>query len=223
VVKMPNEFVTLTRAKRGVTDSSISTQRNAIRKAAIRLFNSWGYEATSVKRIAQALNMAAANLYNYYASKEDLLFDIMRCQLQQVLARERRIVEDHQHPAERLRALASDLVMHDLSDPLDAFVGRHDLRGLTGAHRETITEMMGAVRSIWIATIAQGTSEEAFMKDDPKLAALVVLGLCSSVSSWYTPTGEYTSEQVANYAAESAVRCITVRDLLEKVEKRGAE
>ena len=208
---MASDLVTLTPAKRGAPDASTGTQRDTIRKAAIRLFNSWGYEATSVKRIAQALNMAPANLYNYYASKEALLFDVMQCQLDQVLARERRIVEEHQHPAERLRALAWDLVMHDLRDPLDAFVGRHDLRGLTGARRETISEMMAAVRSIWIATIAQGAAEEVFIGEDPKLAALVSLTTCSSVASWYVPTGEYTPDQVADHAADSVVRSLAAR------------
>ena len=220
---MASDLVTLTPEERGIPDSNSTTHRDTIRKAAIRLFNGWGYEATSVKRIAQALNMAPANLYNYYASKEDLLFDVMRCQLDQVLARARRIVEEHQHPAERLRALAWDLVMHDLRDPLDAFVGRHDLRGLTGTRRETISEMMAAVRSIWIATIAQGAAEGAFMQVDSKMAALVVLTLCSTVASWYLPTGEYSPEHVANYVADSVVRSLAERPLAERAGHRGAQ
>lgn len=216
---MASDLVTLTPGKRDAPDGSISTQRDTIRRAAIRLFNSWGYESTSVKRIAQAMNMAPANLYNYYASKEALLFDVMQCQLDQVLARERRIVEEHQYPAERLRELAWDLVMHDLRDPLDAFVGIHGLRGLTGARRETISEMMAAIRSIWIATIAQGAAEGIFIGDDPKLAALVVLTMCSSVASWYVPTGEYAPDRVADHVADSVVRSLAVRPVPEQAGK----
>jgi len=47
----------------------------AIRSAALRLFDQEGYEATTVEQIAAAANISRATFFNYFASKEAVVFD----------------------------------------------------------------------------------------------------------------------------------------------------
>ena len=53
------------------------TRRQQIEDAASALFRERGYAATSVRDIAQALNLQGGSLYAHMASKEDVLWSIV--------------------------------------------------------------------------------------------------------------------------------------------------
>lgn len=57
------------------------TKRRAILKAAARLFASQGYDRASMAEIAAACGVSKALVYHYHANKDQLLFDIIRSHL----------------------------------------------------------------------------------------------------------------------------------------------
>lgn len=159
-----------------------------------------------MKQLAGALKMATANLYNYYPTKEAILFEVLEHQLLAVIDRNRTIMAKKTEPEETLASLVYDLVVNDLNDPLAAFVGIQGVQGLSGDNLAYISELMSQIRSIWISVIARGKAKGVFRMQDPKLCALSILSLCSSVSTWYRPDGGYTPEYVADGVSEMALR-----------------
>ena len=56
-------------------------KRIAIRIAAARIFAAQGVDRASMSAIAKACGISKALIYHYYASKAELLFDILACHL----------------------------------------------------------------------------------------------------------------------------------------------
>ncbi len=69
-------------------DALTSDRRSQILKVSARLFAEYGFENTSVRQIADEVNLLAGSLYHHFATKEDILHEILQEPL-------RRIVEDN--------------------------------------------------------------------------------------------------------------------------------
>src|SRR3990170_8458369 len=59
-------------------DRRRTNMRERIKQAATELFFEHGFEATSVRMIADACGITAGALYNHFSTKEALLFDIVQ-------------------------------------------------------------------------------------------------------------------------------------------------
>ncbi len=80
-------------------------KRTAILKAAAQTFAREGIARASMGQIAEACGISKANIYHYYASKNDLVFDILETYLRSL--RDRVCAQPHagQTPKDRLHSL----------------------------------------------------------------------------------------------------------------------
>jgi AcrR family transcriptional regulator len=184
------------------------SQRDRIRQTAATLFVRRGYQVTSMKQLATALGMVPANLYNYYPSKQAILFDVLDAQLTTFIARQSAIVKSGRDPVETLRGLAYDLVMEDLQDPFAATLTHHALEWLTGRARKQVRKQLVQVREMWLDTVRKGQKAGRFHPGRPNLATLTILTLCSFVSNWFDPAGALSAHEVADYTAAAVLRCV---------------
>src|SRR3954452_9334333 len=87
-----------------MTATSDTPRRIQIEEVASALFRERGYAATSVRDIAQALNLQGGSLYAHMASKEDVLWSIVVRAAERFNAEVGPIAGDAaRDPAERLR------------------------------------------------------------------------------------------------------------------------
>ncbi|MGB9382082.1 TetR/AcrR family transcriptional regulator [Candidatus Binatus sp.] len=79
--------------------------------AARRLFDRKGYDATSMENVAARAGLAVGTLYNYFPSKEELLFAISRADTEPLLRIGKAILADPpDDPAEAIGALTEVMV-----------------------------------------------------------------------------------------------------------------
>jgi len=96
--------------------------RTAITEAALRLFRENGYEATTMRAIAQEAGVSTGNAYYYFGSKEELVQQFYARNQVEHLAACRRVLESETEFAARLRGTLHALV--DVMEPYHAFAAR---------------------------------------------------------------------------------------------------
>src|SRR5450432_835499 len=79
--------------------------RQEILRAAARLFQQQGYDATSMNDVAASLKLSKGGLYHHFQSKDEILFEIMNHAMELTQERVLAPVRSIADPVERLRAL----------------------------------------------------------------------------------------------------------------------
>jgi AcrR family transcriptional regulator len=96
--------------------------RTAITEAALRLFRENGYEATTMRAIAQAAGVSTGNAYYYFGSKEELVQQFYARNQVEHLAACRDVLDSETEFAPRLRGTLRALI--EAMDPYHAFAAR---------------------------------------------------------------------------------------------------
>ena len=85
-------------------------KRRAILDRSAELFAEHGYDRASMSKIAEACGVSKANLYHYYKDKEELLFDVIRFHLEELLEVVEAADNPDLSPAARLKELVAALL-----------------------------------------------------------------------------------------------------------------
>jgi AcrR family transcriptional regulator len=96
--------------------------RTAITEAALRLFRENGYEATTMRAIAQEAGVSTGNAYYYFGSKEELVQQFYAHTHADHVAACRAILETETDFATRLRGTLRAMI--DVNGPYHAFAAR---------------------------------------------------------------------------------------------------
>ena len=143
---------------------------------AIDCFARFGYQATSVDRIAKAAGMTKGALYYHFKDKEELLFEAVRTRVSQF---ERQVADDlvpvHDAPT-ALRNLARVCFEHATKSNHRRFIVTLMVEALDTNARlsQQFREMMARFRSFLRSIIETGQQHGAFRSDVTAAAAAAV-------------------------------------------------
>lgn len=168
----------------------------AIRNAAVQLFYERGFEATSQRQLADAVGLQVASLYNHIKNKEQLLAEIMKGAMQQLIASTNVAVQAASTPEEQLKVFMQEGIRFHAEHRVVAFVGNTELRSLSARNRRTVVDLRNKyekqLESIITACVENGT----VTVEDTRMAAYAGVAICVHVSSWYRSDGDLSLDQV---------------------------
>ncbi len=181
----------------------VETRRQQIENAASVLFRERGYAATSVRDIAQVLNLQGASLYAHVASKEDLLWSIVERAAGRFEAAAAPIVTNDAPAPQRLRAMVHAHVRVVTDDLGNAVSFLDEWRFLSAERRTAVGLLRDRYESRFRQVIAQGVESGDFAQGtDPRLAATWLLSALNGIATWYRPDGELTPDSIAERYAD---------------------
>jgi AcrR family transcriptional regulator len=192
-----------------MTATTDTPRRLQIEEAASTLFRERGYAATSVRDIAQALNLQGGSLYAHMASKEDVLWSIVIRAADRFNAEVGPIFESGASPRARLRDMIRAHVGVVTGIQKDAAVFLHVWRFLSPERRAEISARRDAYELLFRKVIAQGVAATEFRAVDPRPTAMAILSALNGIPTWYRAGGPMSAGEIADQHADLFLHALT--------------
>ncbi|HYM51800.1 MAG TPA: TetR family transcriptional regulator [Candidatus Limnocylindrales bacterium] len=169
-----------------------------LHESAVQLFALRGYSGTTTRQIAAAAGVTVGSIYNHVASKQDLLFDVMRRTHQEALARLDAALIRARDPVSALRAaVRSHALFHAEQGALVA-VTYQEMGALDPRHRKAIIALRDQYGQKFKDIVRRGIKDGLFHVDEPELAVLAILSMGIQIYTWFRPGGRDSASKVAD-------------------------
>jgi AcrR family transcriptional regulator len=172
--------------------------RQEILRAAARLFQQQGYDATSMNDVAAALKLSKGGLYHHFQSKDEILYNIMSHAMDITEQRVINVVRRIEGVEERLRTLIRLHIEVVLSpEDREITVMLHENHPLAPALRRKINgrkkDYLHFVENLVGEVQRKRNSESAVT---PRAAAFALVGMINWIYQWHKPDGELKGETI---------------------------
>jgi AcrR family transcriptional regulator len=177
-------------------------KKGDIKKAAINLFYKKGYYATSMSDIARLAGIRKSSIYHHYANKEDVLIDIYKTTMDELLAGIEACLEKTLGVENRIRAVISFHILFHIRLQKETIIADSELRGLTSSNYKAIIQMRDDYESKFQSVIQEGISDKIFAPIDVKVISYAIIAMCTSVCAWFKRSGRLPKEAVTQLYAD---------------------
>lgn len=179
-----------------------------VQRAAVDLFSRRGFEATGIRELGAAVGLNSATLYHYAGGKQELLAEIMRRCLTELLDCGRVARASSKAPKEQLAALIASHVGICALNPRTAVVTDQEMRALTAEQRTVLTGVRDEYETLFTTVLARGARAGTFHVTDAGVTRLALLEMCNGVAHWYRPGGRLGVEDVQRRFVELGARLV---------------
>jgi AcrR family transcriptional regulator len=178
--------------------------RQEILRAAARLFQQQGYDATSMNDVAAALKLSKGGLYHHFESKDEILFHIMSHAMAITEDRVVKVARRIEGVEERLRTLIRLHIQVVLSpEDREITVMLHENHPLPPALRRQIN----ARKKDYLVFVENLIAEVQHKRNSastvtPRAAAFALVGMINWIYQWYKPEGPLTGDALVQQYTE---------------------
>jgi TetR/AcrR family transcriptional regulator, cholesterol catabolism regulator len=188
--------------------------RSAIRRrqvldAAAKVFRNKGYEAASIRDIAEELGILKGSLYYYIKSKDDLLFEILTDMLQQLDSRLEPWRLTTGSPIARLESFVLLYIAHVIKNHQRYWLFFQDVNSLSNGRRKEVIAMLRTYDADLTDLLSEGVADGSIRASvDPRVAGRAIFGMLNWTSRWYSPRGGLTAAHIGVLMADMVLASV---------------
>ena len=206
----------------GLTSSSKSKKRKrnlekekAILEGALKVFGERGFENATVAAICSAAGISEPTLYEYFESKEQVLFSIAELYTRREVERLEGLRDYIRDPREKLRVVIQAYLEFYERNPLYTSVALLTLKANRNFTQSAAYEVVRRASRPIVEAFQEGVEAGIFRSDiDGPLVRNMVLGFIEHLTTQWIVAGR--PEQISQY-------CDTIHEMVMRaIEKRGA-
>ena len=181
-----------------------------IREAALSLFARHGYAAVSMREIAGDVGIGAAAIYNHFATKQDLLADLMSrhfsCLMAGWLADP--CASKTADPQEALAAFTLFHIRYQRANAEEVSVAYMELRSLEQPNFHRFDHLRRGFEDQLTSILERGVASGVFQTPDVKVASLAILAMLTGMNGWFRQTARVSVEEAEAIYVDMVARAV---------------
>lgn len=180
------------------SENKTLNQKEKIINCAALLFAKYGYNATSIKSIAESCKVSKSLIYHYYFSKEDMLYDIAQSHINKLIS----IIDDCSRLKFDTNQLKLKKIISQFMIEYKTSKNRHkiliqDIEFLKPSRQKKIKSLqMKVVRSV--AEILKKINPQIDEVKDLIPVTMGLFGMINWTFTWINPSGKMTYKDVSD-------------------------
>jgi AcrR family transcriptional regulator len=174
-------------------------RRAELLATAAKVFAAQGYNATTVRQIADASGMLAGSLYYHFDSKESMVDEILTAFLDELWAGYDAVLAGGLGPRETIEALVTESFREIDRHHAAVAIYQKEAKHLSAQPRfGYLADSQKRFERVWLGTLERGAAAGVIRADlDLRLAYRFVRDTVWVAASWYRPGGQRSAEEIA--------------------------
>ncbi|PSH57587.1 MULTISPECIES: TetR/AcrR family transcriptional regulator [Phyllobacterium] len=195
------------------TGSDGEKTRSAIDAAAKRLIAKIGYEAMTMRQLADEVGVQSAAFYRYYPNKQELLFSLMHDHMDRLLGAWEYESRKAHTPLERLSAFIRFHIRYHVERRDDVHIGNMELRSLSPENRAFIVELRSRYENGLREILDDGLDAREFVIDDIALTTRAIIAMTTGVNLWFRADDRLTVAEIAEKYVQMGLRLVGAKNI----------
>ena len=198
---MRKKVITTGEGEKAVVGSSWKTTAGkatqaAMREAAIDLLFKHGYHGVNLRALAEQIGIQAGSLYNHIENKQQLVFDILRRIMEELVEEMTVKLSTTNGTIPRLCAFVSLHLAFHTSRHREVFIGAMELRSLDIENRKVMFDLRARYMTFLKAIVEDGIRDRIFNVSDATIVTFAIIDMLTGVSTWYRKEGRYSTKEL---------------------------
>jgi AcrR family transcriptional regulator len=187
------------------------TTEQAIHAAGVELICTHGYEAMTLRMLAEKVGMKAGSLYNYFRTKQEFLAIVLKAVMRDLLMEFTERVDFQPTTVARFEGMVVVHIDFHTRRRQEVFIGNMELRSLDEENYRMVSRLRAEYERRVRQLIEEGVEEGVFEVSDCNLTAKALISMLTGICSWYDPNGRMSIEELEKQHIELALRMVNYK------------